>query len=177
MPAVVVWLECPLMSANVSIRNCIAEDLAMAFDSAPDKASGKGTPGSLQLRVAAEIEDSLALLRTAVLLARHYGATLIVVLPEAGTRRNGSANSTMEVHLGAAPCTAMLTALLSTVEQQLRSLSSGMHRNFFVELGFPADSRGFLLRIRSAGPPPPHSIQCQSITAERFAVSKSHPSK
>jgi hypothetical protein len=165
------------MSADVSTGNWIAEDLALALEAAPARPAAKNIPGILQLRVAVEVEDALALLRTAVILARHFGVSLVVDLPEAVPGRTGSANSGMEMHLGCAPCSAMLSALLHSVEQRLRKMSSDLNKNFLVEFGFLVESRGFLLRIRNAGPLRHSRSQRQATAAENPTVSKSSQSK
>jgi hypothetical protein len=165
------------MSADVSTGKWIPEDLAVALEAAPARPDAKNIPGTFQLGVAAEIEDALALLHSAVILARHFGVSLIVDLPEAVPGRTGSANSGMEMHLGSAPCSAMLSALLYSVEKRLRKTSSGLNKYFLVEFGFPVESRGFLLRIRTAGPPRRSRSQRPGAAAENSTVSNSSQSK
>lgn len=165
------------MSADVSTGNWIAEDLAISLGAAPAGIAAENIPGILQLRIAAEVEDALALLRTAIILARHFGASLIVDFPEAVPGRIGSANSGMEIHLGTAPCSAMLKALMHSVEQRLRKLSSGANKNFLVEFGFPVESRGFLLRIRPAASVRPSQSQRLAIAAENPTDSRSSQTK
>jgi hypothetical protein len=165
------------MSADVFTGNWIAKDFALALEAAPARPAAKNIPGILQLGVAAEVEDALALLRTAVILARHFGVSLIVDLPEAAPERTGSANSGMEMHLGSAPCSAMLSALLHSVEQRLRKMSADLNKSFLVEFGFLVESRGFLFRIRSAGLSHQSRTQLQSTTTDYPAGTISGPSK
>lgn len=165
------------MSADLSTGNWIAENLALALETAPALPAAKKVPGVLQLGVTAAVEDVLALLRTAVILARHFGASLIVDLPEVIPGRTHLANSVMEVHLGAAPCSAMVSALLRSVEHRLRKLNSDLNNSFFVEFGFAVDSRGFLLRIRDSKPAHQARSQHQEIAAETPAVPESSPAK
>jgi hypothetical protein len=165
------------MSADISTGTWIPEDSAHALEVAPARPDAKYIPGILQLRVAAEVEDALALLRTAVILARHFGVSLVLDLPNANSGSIGSANSGMELHPGSAPCSAMLSALLHSVEQRLRKLSSGANKTFLVEFGFLAESRGFLYRIRTAGPVRQSRSQCPATAAENSTVSNSSQSK
>ncbi len=165
------------MRADLSTGNWIAENLALALETAPALPAAKKVPGVLQLGVTAEVEDVLALLRTAVILARHFGASLVVDLPEAVPGRTHLANSGMEMHLGFAPCSAMVSALLHSVEHRLRKLNSGLNNNFLVEFGFPVESRGFLLRIHAAGPAHQARSQRQEAAAENPALPESSPAK
>jgi hypothetical protein len=165
------------MSADLSTSNWAAEDLALLLAAAPAKLDAKRIPGILQLSVAAEVEDALALLRTAVILARHFGVSLIVDLPETIPGRTGCANSGMEMHLGSAPCSAMISELLHSVEQRLKKLSSNSSHDFLVEFGFLVESRGFLFRIRSAGASHQSRSQRQTTATDNPAGTISGPSK
>jgi hypothetical protein len=165
------------MSSDASTGHWIAEEFALALEASSARLATKHIPGILRLSVATEVEDALALLRTAVILARHFGVSLIVDLPEAVPGRTHSVNCGMEMHLGSAPCSAMLSALLHSVEQRLRKSSSDSNQNFLVEFGFLVESHGFLLRIRIAEPSRRSQGQRQATAAGNPAVSKSSPSK
>ncbi len=134
------------MNADIRTHYNSAEEFS-SLDSSPAGLLASPFAGFPRLKVAAGIEDSLALLRTAVLLARHHGASLFVVLPDAGLARNGSPNSAIEMHLGAAPCSALLSGILDSLEQRLRKMRGGSPSPFVVELSFHADSHAFLVRI------------------------------
>jgi hypothetical protein len=165
------------MSADISTSNWSPEDFALALEAVPARLAAERIPGIIQLGIAADVEDALALLRTAVILARHFGVALVVVLPDAEPGRTGSANSGMEMHLGSAPCSAMLSALLHSVEQRLRKISSSLNQTFLVEFGFLVESRGFLFRIRSAGPSRQSLSQRQTTATDNPAGTISGPSK
>jgi hypothetical protein len=102
---------------------------------------------TLQWTVVAEIQDVLALLRTAILLARHCRTSLrlLVALPWPGGQREDSLNSV--IHFGDAPCSALILELLDLVDHRLKTLAGGESRRFLVQVEFPCDSQPITVRI------------------------------
>ncbi len=147
----VAWLRCPMMSADLATDSKVTEELAFALETSPRNPAMQKIPGTLQLTVAVEAADVLAMLRTAVILARHFRLPLLVDIPEAVPGRTGNTNCGMQMHLGAAPCSAMLAALLDSVAQRLRTLNPGSSYHFLAEFGFSTELNGLLLRIHPAG--------------------------
>lgn len=90
--------------------------------------------------VVAGLEDTLAVLRTAVLLARNFRATLHLVVLEA---------ERLQIHFGSAPCHALLLGLLDLVQRRLNKSSSVSSANFVVEIGVLPDLHSILIRIHN----------------------------
>ena len=136
------------MSAEVSTSNWIDEETAFKLAAILSQSAPREASRNLPITVAAELEDVLAMLRTAVLLARHFGVPLFVVLPDADSGRAICPSSPLEMRLGSAPCSAMLAGLLHSTERRLRAIFAKSQENFSVEIGFLAEPRGIFLRIK-----------------------------
>ncbi len=95
-----------------------------------------------RVTVVAGLEDALAVLRTAVLLARNFRATLHLVVFEA---------ERFQIHFGSAPCHALLLGLLNSVENRLSQLVSGASANFAVEIGILSKPYSISIHIHAAG--------------------------
>ena len=126
------------MSIKAENRSVLIE----AADGASLCAAGNFSPGSdtamEETTVEAGLEDALAVLRTAVLLARNHQATLHLVLP---------ATESLEIHFGRAPCHSLLLGLTDAVKRRLSKLVSASSPNFTVEIGILRNARSISIHI------------------------------
>jgi hypothetical protein len=123
----------PAIQTMESVPSCIGDDVS------PNSSAIVGVTLLL-----GDLEDALAALRTAVLLARNLRATLSLNLPRKGVS---------SIHFGEATCSTSASGLLDSVRPQLRKLMS-MHRQALVlEVSITAASfiseGSISMRIRS----------------------------
>lgn len=84
-------------------------------------------PGFGRVTLRAGVEDTLAAVRTAVLLARTFGATLHLHV---------SGMESLEIHFGQAHCEGLLAGLVGLLRERLLHLNSPSQRGFQVEIDF-----------------------------------------
>ena len=129
-------------------RDLVQPAVRSAIGSTATGNAGDVSPNSsaiVGITVLADVEDVLAVLRTAVLFARSLKTTLSVDLPE---------REVFAVHFGESSCPASLSELLDSVETKLRELVSTDALSLVLEASVIAASfvsaGSISVRVRSA---------------------------
>lgn len=107
---------------------------------APSEVSASPSVGFGRATVVAGVEDTLAAVRTAVLLARSLGATLQVYVP--GTEG-------LEIHFGQARCDGLLAGLVDLFRERLTGMAPPTAASFNVEINF-SDLLAISIQIHNA---------------------------
>ena len=105
---------------------------------------------ALRWTLHAELEDTLALLRSAVLLARSWRTSLRLAVspaPGAGQHRGEFG---VEIHFGTEPCNALVSALLESVERRLRRMPGEEKGSHLIQIELRLDTRPIAIHISAA---------------------------
>jgi len=136
-----LFFGCDGMSVEAPARSRPMEAASTAPQHATNQMLMDPYRGMGRVTVVAGLEDTLAALRTAVLLARNFRATLHLVVLEA---------ERLQIHFGPTSCHALLLGLLDLVQGRLNKSSSVSSANFVIEIGILSDLHSILIHIHTA---------------------------
>lgn len=142
------------MNTQIATKEPAFQMVCHLVDDAVCTATAAASAGDAHWTAVAGAADTLALLRTVILLARSFRASIRLDTSHLRRRDQRREAAPIEIHFGRAPCNALIGGLLESVERQLTN-SAGV------------DAPAFLLRVELPRNGEPIVVRVGRIEAER----------